>query len=469
MASWVKQRKNIILWLLLTVVLGGVLGQLFFRSEDKTALLPGVTTHGHYQIEMQCSACHTREESDNVFTVSGVPNNACTACHGEDLTDFSDSHPVRKFRNPENAVFLEHINVMECVTCHKEHNRKITGEMGVTIPADYCAHCHQVTLDNLVSHQKLSYTSCATAGCHNYHDNIALAPSFLLKHYGESDLLAEQKTMETAVLDRWIAEGNPRREALTVAQADAPIEHSGDEKINRDWGHTGHAAAGINCSDCHAGPESGGWVASPDHNACQKCHGTEVSDFFKGKHGMRLAHEGLLTPMSPELARREMKPEAAHRRLSCNSCHQPHRYDRQFAAWQACIQCHDDAHTRNYQGSRHYQLWQETGVGVSCATCHMPRVERDGVVVVNHNQNDNLTPNEKMLRNVCTNCHGMQFAVDALADRALIRANFNGRPAAGHPGIGWAAQSAIDRGDEKVIAIKKYLDSLPQPRGSGDN
>lgn len=48
---------------------------------------------------------------------------------------------------------------------------------------------------------------------------------------------------------------------------------------------------------------------------------------------------------------------------------------------------------------------------------------------VEHNQNDTLRPNEKMIRPVCLHCHGMEFAIDALADPALVRNNFAGKPA----------------------------------------
>ena len=30
-----------------------------------------------------------------------------------------------------------------CVTCHREHRPGITRAMGVTMPDDYCFHCHQ--------------------------------------------------------------------------------------------------------------------------------------------------------------------------------------------------------------------------------------------------------------------------------------------------------------------------------------
>ena len=467
MAHWIQKRSSFLLWLVVTIGLASWLSHVLLRAEDKTALLPGQTTDGHYQIEMACTACHTEEEKENIFTSSGVPNSACNNCHGEDLSNFSDSHPTRKFKNPENHIYLEHLDAMSCVACHQEHNAKITGEMGVTLPGDYCAHCHQVTLDNLPSHQELAFNSCATAGCHNYHDNMALAPSFLLKHYGEDNNLEEGLVKEVDALQRWLSEGNKERAPLTIAQADAPTPHLADETINLDWQHTAHAQAGINCSDCHDDPKSGAWNPTPDHTSCKDCHDAEVTDFLKGKHGMRLAQG--LSPMTPEQAREPMKASAAHRDLSCSSCHQPHRYDRQFAAHQACVQCHNDEHTNNYKNSSHFRAWTNelAGIslersGVSCATCHLPREERDDAVVVNHNQNANLTPNEKMLRNVCMDCHGLQFSMDALADESLIESNFVGQPSKTHPGISWTVDSAIERGNEDIIALKKYLES-PTP------
>ena len=50
-------------------------------------------------------------------------------------------------------------------------------------------------------------------------------------------------------------------------------------------------------------------------------------------------------------------------------------------------------------------------------------------VLVQHNQNATLRPNDKMLRGACLNCHGLAFSLDALADAALVERNFAGRPA----------------------------------------
>ena len=130
-----------------------------------------------------------------------------------------------------------------------------------------------------------------------------------------------------------------------------------------------------------------------------------------------------------------MHEDAAHKRLNCSSCHQPHRYDTSFAAVEACISCHKDEHTNIYKNSVHFELWKkeqagesEPGTGVSCATCHMPRVADGNDMHVQHNQNYNLRPNEKMIRSVCMSCHGLEFSLNSLADSLLIERCFQGQP-----------------------------------------
>ena len=64
--------------------------------------------------------------------------------------------------------------------------------------------------------------------------------------------------------------------------------------------------------------------------------------------------------------------------------------------------------------------------------------EKGGKVLTNHNQNDTLRPNEKMIRPVCMSCHSLEFAIDALADPALIANNFSGTPMRHIESIDWA-------------------------------
>jgi hypothetical protein len=46
---------------------------------------------------------------------------------------------------------------------------------------------------------------------------------------------------------------------------------------------------------------------------------------------------------------------------------------------------------------------------------------------------------------VCGHCHGLQFTLDALADPALVRGNFTGRPAVRVESIEWARRRAKER------------------------
>lgn len=156
--------------------------------------------------------------------------------------------------------------------------------------------------------------------------------------------------------------------------------------------------------------------------------------------------------MTPAQARLPMKGTAAHRELTCNACHGAHDYDTRFAAVDACLTCHDDAHSRSFLDSPHALRWQREidgsaapGTGISCATCHLPRVLEGDRIVVQHNQNDNLRPSDKMLRDVCMACHGLRFSINALADTELVQRNFAGRPATQVKSLDWV-KARIERG-----------------------
>lgn len=414
--------------LLVMAISAGLLAARF-NSADKTVFLPGETSHGHYQIELSCSACHDEG--------MGINEQSCVDCHDAELKAANDSHPKSKFTDPRNADRVAILDARNCVTCHREHQPKITRAMGVTMPMDYCYHCHQQTLKDRSSHKNFAFDSCATAGCHNYHDNSALYESFLVKHGSEPDF-KDEPILPGRNLVAYLRENKPGsvRAALNIESADAPAVHR-DSELLKSWSGTAHAKVGVNCSDCHTLENGAEWVSLPAHDSCAGCHAEETSGFLDGHHGMRLAQH--LEPMTPGQARIPMKDTSSHEALSCSSCHQAHDFDTNFASMEACLKCHDDQHSLAYKTSPHFELWTEeadgngvAGSGVSCATCHLPRevAISGGVrrVLVQHNQNLTLRPNEKMIRPVCMECHGLGFAIDALADAELIRNNFNGRP-----------------------------------------
>jgi hypothetical protein len=413
---------------------------------------PGSTTHGHHQIELACGACHTP------FGGKEALQQACVKCHGAELKEARDSHPRSKFTDPRNADRAAKLEAALCVTCHVEHRPEITHVMGVTRPTDFCVICHEDIAEERPTHAGLGFDTCASSGCHNFHDNRALYDDFLVKHAHDPALLA-QRTLPArnflAVLEDvpdYPHDRNPVK-ALAAAEADAPAPWHGRADIANDWLASAHARAGVNCSGCHAKSETGGqvaWNERPTEAVCATCHKAEAKGFLAGKHGMRLPQK--LPPMTPKQARAPMKAEAHDTALGCIACHSAHRFDTRRAAVEGCMTCHDDTHTRAYLGSPHHRAWVKelkgetpVGSGVSCATCHLPRIEAriDDVprILVQHNQNDNLRPNEKMLRSACMHCHGLGFGIDALADRKLIDANFKGRPSLHIRGIEMAIEA----------------------------
>ena len=416
------------------MAIGGYLAAgLLYEGAAKSAtlaparalLLPGRTTHGHHQIELACESCHARP-----FGGREALQEACVKCHGAELKAANDTHPLTKFTDPRNADRLEKLDATLCVTCHVEHRPAIAGRMGVTLAGDFCFHCHADVAKDRPSHEGMAFDTCNSAGCHKYHDNRALYEDFLAKHL-------DDRWITTTPLLPARSRALPEAPRLTADQRDG----KGSEAAVRDWLATAHAGAGVNCSGCHGKGEA--WTDRPGEDACKECHAPEVKGFLAGKHGMRLAAG--LAPMSPAQARLPMRKEARHKALGCASCHGAHRFDTQDAAVKACLGCHDDAHSRAFEASPHARE------GVSCASCHLPRVEhRDADLgirrtLVQHNQSETLQPSEKMIRPVCLGCHGLGFSIDALADPDLVRRNFAGRPAAGIKSIEMVRQRIHNR------------------------
>ncbi len=414
----------IIIWLILSILASVYLGDELYNKEENPSFLPNETSHGHYQIELKCSECHTPNMA--------VKEDSCIRCHEADLKEAQDSHPANKFNDPRNFEMVEKIDGRKCITCHSEHVPHTTSEMGLTLPENYCMECHQDITKERESHKGLDFQSCATAGCHNYHDNRALYEDFLVDHYGEDNHLHSASEIP-------FKKKKVKKKAQIIA--DSPQYHP---QIHQDWISTAHAKADINCSACHQPEGAEAWSDKVDYQTCMDCHETQADAFKMGRHGMRIGSG--LSPMKVGDARLPMKEVSAHRELNCISCHNSHRFDLREASVNACLSCHDDQHSLNYKDSPHFTYWRidsemgETGKGVSCATCHMPRVKKYGKVIVEHNQNATLRPNEKMIRTSCMKCHGLQFSIDSLADEELIQKNFNRKPNKKIPSLEWAKQ-----------------------------
>ena len=481
--------KAVFLWVGTTLLAAAYMAATMVVGGDRRPLLVGRTTDAHHQIEMACETCHAAGPFAGAAAAEQALNETCRNCHDDELNAAGDSHPRSMFRNPRMAAYWAALDARLCTSCHAEHRPEITRTGAVTVAMDFCVACHSegeqdVRLERS-SHAGLAFETCATAGCHNYHDNQALYEEFLVEHAGEPALKPEPVHVATA---RLRARERPVGPALGPDDAVTPEAAFADANVLTLWAGSGHAEAGVNCAACHAedrpaeaGPAevAARWIEASSTGACKSCHEPQARSFARGRHGMR-EHPGIAPPRNPATglkriglsraapaivadwladpvpparmtvgeARLPMRADAdAHGALDCGACHEPHDVDTARAAVEACVSCHDDSHTRAYLESPHHRLWQAElsgeappGAGVSCATCHMPPAGRRDIIATNHNQNDTLRPNEKMIRSVCLDCHGLELSLDALADTALIERNFSGAPAVHVESVEWAVQ-----------------------------
>ena len=475
------------LWIGLTLMLAAGASARLYLGGDRTTFLPGDTAGVHHQIEMACETCHTSKPFATQAKIRKDINKTCVSCHKAELKASNDSHPKSKFTNPRMAPFWEKIDARYCTSCHMEHQPEVTNAGLVTLPEDFCVACHsegkQDVRVNRPSHEGLEFDTCATAGCHNFHDNRALYEDFLLKH-GNQPWLKDEPLHPFEAMARTRPRAAEDEISIYLASIAAP-EGARDIDIETHWAASAHAAADVGCGGCHAAKAEteeevlAAWVDSPEEAVCASCHRAEAKTFALGRHGMRqhpdvanprkaktmlkrvgfsdpsetmiaaleryLADPGAPVQMSTTEARVELHGDVHAQNLTCNTCHDPHEQDVSFAAVDACLSCHADDHSAAYEDSPHAELWRDEqagllphGSGVTCATCHMPKTERKGLITTNHNQNDTLRPNEKMIRPVCMECHSLEFAIDALADSNLIANNFSGQPVRHIESIDWA-------------------------------
>jgi predicted CXXCH cytochrome family protein len=395
----------------LGVALVGWLGGKFLAGR-RAWLLPGVTSDGHHVIETACGACHSG--------FARPSNDTCTRCHRAELAD--DTHPTATFDDPRWAAELARLDARRCISCHTEHRRS---ERGVTASPELCFGCHDDVVSKRANHRGFAPGSCLDGGCHNYHDNRTLSAAFMSKRLGHPATFARVQR-----LDWHRAATQPSAAPAPTAAGGARGGSESTALIRERWRGSAHARQNVDCARCHGEAEQ--FVARPDERACAPCHSFEVASFRRGKHGAR-GTVGLPALRGAE-ARQPMRRDAEHAGLGCGTCHDAHGLDTRYAAVRACLSCHADQHSRAYLDSPH------AAVSVTCATCHLPRLEvseRAGGtrVAVHHDNNFTLQPRDRMARQVCLQCHSLELAFASLFDEQVVRSNFLRAPQRPHPAI----------------------------------
>ncbi len=221
---------------------------------------------------------------------------------------------------------------------------------------------------------------------------------------------------------------------LWLAEAQASgLSKSQLKEIEQQWQGSAHALAEVNCSSCHQDEATKKVVAKPPVESCRSCHENSVDTFLLGKHGIRTL-EGI-SPLTPAMAHIPMKKGVEKLEMNCNTCHDVHSVNTAVAATDSCLTCHNDQHSLNYKESPHAKLVSNLNElprpnegAVTCATCHLPRTKVGKTVMVNHNNTYNLLPRDRMVKDVCLNCHGLEHAYNSIFDDELVETNFAQMP-----------------------------------------
>ena len=201
------------------------------------------------------------------------------------------------------------------------------------------------------------------------------------------------------------------------------------KEIEQEWQTSAHALAKVNCTSCHQNEETKKFVSKPTEESCKSCHESSVDTFLLGKHGIRTL-EGL-SPLTPAMAHLPMQDGSLDKQMNCNTCHNVHTVDTYQASVDSCLTCHSDKHSLNYKNSPHAKDFREVGTlprpnnsSVTCATCHLPREVSGDQALVNHNNTFTLKPSDRMVQEVCMNCHGVEHAYNSIFDDELVELNF---------------------------------------------
>ncbi|HEX2569026.1 MAG TPA: cytochrome c3 family protein [Polyangia bacterium] len=409
-------------WLVaLIVTLSGGVAVSGYLRDDPRPLVLGQTSDGHRLMERSCASCHVPWKRPDAAR--------CADCHQAELA--RDHHAATKFANVARwGDLFERLDPRDCVTCHREHR---PAEMGFTAAPAICRECHADIAETAPDHKGFSFDGCL--GCHNYHDESAIAPAEVARRRGEPATRSPSP-------EDWLAPSPTRVPPPASPPApDAPAEilRTAGAAV-AEWGASAHATAGVNCSTCHTGGpgrsgDGSGWIARPDETSCAPCHDPEVNTYHRGRHGMRAGTLGEPLAVRDPDVRLPMRQDAPERQ-GCGACHGVHGLDLERAQVAACLSCHDDEHSRNYESSPHGRARAAGRADApTCASCHLvDHPETDPVSgaprrVTDHNNSFTMRPAERMLGEVCSKCHSLALGWSAVRSPAAAQKNFAWHPA----------------------------------------
>lgn len=318
----------------------------------------------------------------------------------------TDTHTASRLASPVKAKVPPELSRMTCVDCHREH--RPSSAKGYTGPANLCRTCHpSETLTD--SHKDFETGSCRTVACHSYHSNIKPAQySAAFKH---------RLKPASQVIPKPEPKEQRRITSEEIEKMKSGRFYKNNPVVSARYGIGAHFGTEATCRRCHDGE---GAKLQPGVKVCADCHEAQVKTFVTGRHG---APDGV-----------EGGSWGKHvGKIGCGACHDAHSLRLENAGKTACLKCHTDTHAQNYEKSGHSRYLTDPVfenkpmTGVECADCHMPRLAGLGGYT-DHNETLSSASRERMALTVCSNCHGLKFALMALYDDETVRFNFTAAP-----------------------------------------
>jgi hypothetical protein len=345
----------------------------------------------------ECSACH-----GGWFESMA---SACADCHEEVLDDMETEAGL-------HGGLPGEVEAEACGTCHGEHNGpgfqlagprsfKLAGAgtrddfdhavvgfdfEGAHLELD-CVECHTAA-DELVlepDQQRFRGLDQDCASCHT-NDHAPVFPQDCTSCHNESDWTEQSWTEHAAFF--------PRQGAH--AEAGCRDCHAADSPVSLE-ARLGRRGGGLpevrGCTACHEAPHSESFLAgSLEPGAdCSVCHETSLGSFETATERLEpAAHDA--TGYGLDAPHDQLECTACHapvgqfidrfpgrQRSDCVACHEdPH--GEQFAADQACIDCHrqDAFEPHLFDADRHAVLALALSGAhgeADCAECHQPLVD----------------------------------------------------------------------------------------------
>ncbi|PIP93371.1 MAG: hypothetical protein COW00_20375 [Bdellovibrio sp. CG12_big_fil_rev_8_21_14_0_65_39_13] len=303
----------------------------------------GVFRRNHFQHpevtkdwdQVRCLNCHDGTE----------------AYHLNVIEPQSQHHRLRVINKTETKLPLYQNSQVSCSSCHENHHKQIDDNPHFLRKSktELCLECHQDKGSSDKNHlnlQKISKLASQCTDCHRAHQ--------------ANDKLLIQDGIKTCT-------------------------HCHQQQISHSSHPINNETSCIDCHSPHHGDKSTSWSKEA---TCLKCHQSEGEYMGQNKHLQ------LLPKKSAHWNQKEM---------TCLSCHRPH--DGNHSAEQRCLECH-----KEQSGHRHVKalsvalagraegLVLGSGHRLSCITCHDPHRGEDRDKYLRQNDTSKI-------RNLCASCH----------------------------------------------------------------